>query len=458
MVAIFNGYASRLTIAMGVEVDEGLRGIAEIVNASTRGATTMSSLDQRSSAVPRPEHVPEALVYDFDFFGDPGLIADANTRVLEVVRDAPPVFWTPRNGGHWMLRGHSAVFKASRDPESFTVERFKYEDILAAKAALPPGEPAPLIPLPNSIDPPHHAMFRAPLLGVFSPKAMLALKDDIRALAAEMIEAVKPQGGCEFMAAIGEPLPVSIFLKLFGLPVERQKEYRAIVKQHMAIRSFEPGAAQKRLRQVADVMGETISERRAHPQNDILSTLWQSNFDGRPAEVHDLENYGVMLFLAGLDTVMNGMGLGVRHLADHPELQASLRANPKLVPDVSEELLRRYTFTLPPRLVTKDLEFEGVAMKEGETAVLFLPAADLDPTEFPEPGAFDIERENKAHIAFGTGVHRCLGSHLARIELQVLYEEMMDRLPEFRIDRSKPLRYHGGPVWGPDKLHLLWDA
>jgi cytochrome P450 len=421
-------------------------------------AQTMSSLDQRSAAVPRPNHVPEALVYDFDYFGDPGLIADAHTRALEIAREAPPVFWTPRNGGHWMLRGHAAVFKASRDYENFTVERFKYEDIMAAKAALPPGAPAPLIPLPNSIDPPHHAMFRAPLLSVFSPKAMLALKDDIRSLAAEMIEAVKPQGHCEFMGAIGEPLPVSIFLKLFGLPVERQKEYRALVKQHMAVRDFDPGEAQKRLREVADVMAETIRERQTDPHSDILSMLWQASFDGRPAEQHDLESYAVMLFLAGLDTVMNGMGLGVRHLADHPEWQAKLRANPKLAPDITEELLRRYTFTLPPRLVTRDLEFEGVTMKQNETAVLFLPAADLDATEFPDPGGFDIERENKAHIAFGTGVHRCLGSHLARIELQVLYEEMIARLPEFRIDRSKELRFHGGPVWGPDELHLLWDA
>src|SRR5262245_45018484 len=126
----------------------------------------MAGPDQLSPAVARPGHVPEALVYDFDYFADPAMIADSHSRVIEIVRDAPPIFWTPRNGGHWMLRSHTAVFKASRDPASFTTERFKYEDILAAKAALPPGVPAPLIPLPNSIDPPHHAMFRAPLLAV----------------------------------------------------------------------------------------------------------------------------------------------------------------------------------------------------------------------------------------------------------------------------------------------------
>jgi cytochrome P450 len=302
-------------------------------------------------------------------------------------------------------------------------------------------------------------MFRAPLLSVFSPKAMLALTDDIRALAVELIGAVKDQGYCEFMSAIAEPLPVSIFLKLFGLPVERQAEYRALVKEQMAATNdFDAERAQARLRRVADVMGEAIRDRLAEPRGDILSLLGQATYDGRPAEAFDLECYGVMLFLAGLDTVMNGMGLGLRHLADHPELQARLRADPKLIPDVTEELLRRYTFTLPPRLVTHDLEFDGVEMKRGELAVLFLPAANLDETEFSDPARFDIARTDKAHIAFGTGVHRCLGSHLARIELQVLYGELVSRLPEFRIDRSKPLRYHGGPVWGPDELHLRWDA
>src|SRR6516162_3187559 len=109
----------------------------------------MSDRDQRTCAVARPSHVREALVYDFDYFADPGLIANAHGRVLEIVSEAPPVFWTPRNGGHWMLCSHSAVFKASRDPANFTTEHFRYEDILAAKASLPPGVPAPLIPLPN---------------------------------------------------------------------------------------------------------------------------------------------------------------------------------------------------------------------------------------------------------------------------------------------------------------------
>jgi len=152
------------------------------------------------------------------------------------------------------------------------------------------------------------------------------------------------------------------------------------------------------------------------------------------------------------------MGLGVRHLAMHPELQQQLRDNLALVPEAGEELLRRYTFTVPPRFLGSDAEFEGLQMKKGEVALLFLPAADLDPAEFKNPEEYNLARDNKVHIAFGTGPHRCLGSHLARIELQVLYEEMLKGLPEFRLDPDKPVTFHGGHVIGPDQLHLLWDA
>ena len=178
---------------------------------------TDGNVPVKDQPVSKPDHVPAAAVYDFDYFTDPGMIEDSHARVLEMLREAPPVFWTPRHGGHWVLQSHAAIFKASRDPESFTVEIVPYEKIQAIKAALPPGAPTPLMALPNSIDPPRHSGYRAPLQGAFAPKAIMALKDEIRLLAAELIEAVRLHGRCEFMAMIGEPMPVTVFLKLFGL-------------------------------------------------------------------------------------------------------------------------------------------------------------------------------------------------------------------------------------------------
>ncbi|GAM04320.1 cytochrome P450 [Novosphingobium sp. MBES04] len=410
-----------------------------------------------SPAVGKPDHVPDALVYDFDFHYDPGLLSEGHARIAQIAREAPPVFWTPRQGGHWIVASHAAVYSAQRSPEIFSNGPVPYEMIAAHNATLP-DEKKSLIPLPITVDPPVHDTYRKPLNKTFSPKNMLALKDRIRALAAELVAKVKDKGHCEFMSEVGEPLPTTIFLDIFGMPQDKQREYRDLVSQHLHSTDMNPAAVQQRLREVADVMRETILARRDAPQGDVLSMLWQSEFDGRPATLHDIENYAVMLFVAGLDTVMNGMGLGVRHLAMNPDLQARLRADMALVPEAADEILRRYTFTVPPRFVHQDAEFEGVAMKKGEMVLMFLPSADLDPKEFPSPEAYDLARENKAHIAFGTGPHRCLGSHLARIELQVLYEEMLKALPEFRLDPEQSVTFHGGNVIGPDQLHLVWDA
>ena len=134
-----------------------------------------------------------------------------------------------------------------------------------------------------------------------------------------------------------------------------------------------------------------------------------------------------------------------------------MRANPKLIPEAAEEMLRRYTFTVPVRRVAQDTELGGWPLKRDEMVMIFLPGADLDPREFPNPEVFDMKRENNVHIAFGAGPHRCLGSHLARVELQVLYEQILARLPTFRLDDTKPVKFHAGNIIAIDSLPIRWD-
>jgi cytochrome P450 len=418
----------------------------------------MTDLSTVSAAVPKPSHVSDAALYDFDMFRDPAFLADPHARILDLVRSAPPVFWTPRNGGHWMILSHAANFKASRDTESFSSEFVSQAQMKAMMAQLPPGTPHIPQATPINLDPPEHGKYRAPLQRAFSPKAMLALKDDIRSLANQLIDRVIGSGRCDFMADIAEPLPVRVFLKMLGLPLERQSEYRALVTDLLSDAEPDPKKAMVNMLGITAMMRETMLDRRDKPRDDLISLLWQSQIEGRPTTMDDMENYAVVLFIAGLDTVMNGMGFGIRHLAQDAALQAELRADPRLIPDAAEELLRRYTFTVPPRRVGKDTVFEGQPMKQGERVMLFLPAADLDPNEFPDADRFDLTREKKPHIAFNVGPHRCLGSHLARIELQILYEQMLARLPQFRLDPAYPPKFHGGHVIGVDTLTLVWDV
>jgi cytochrome P450 len=411
-----------------------------------------------SPAVPKPAHIPDSVVYDFDMFRDPAYLADPHHRILDLVKSAPPIFWTPRYGGHWMFLSHSANFNASRDPETFSSEFVSQSDIKAMLAKLPPGSPHIPQATPICLDPPAHSKYRAPLNRAFSPKTIAALRDDACALANELIDRVKSKGHCEFMSEVAEPFPVQIFLKMMGLPLSRLVEYRALVREHFS--DIQPDAKKSiaKLQRIAAVMRDTFLERQEHPCDDLISTLWNVEIDGKPTALGDMENWGVLLFTAGLDTVMNGMGFGVRHLAQNPHLQDELRANPKLIPDAVEELLRRYSFTVPVRVLAKDAVFDGLPMRKGDRVMLFLPAADLDPKEFPNPERFDLMRANKVHIAFNAGPHRCLGSHLARVELQVIYEQLLSNLPTFRLDADRPPIFHGGHVVGVDSLSLRWDV
>lgn len=411
-----------------------------------------------SEAVPKPDHIPTELVYDFDMYRDPALLADPHQRVLDLHQQAAPIFWTPRNGGHWVLLGHQANFEAARDVESFSNEIYPREQMEEIFAELEKDMGRIPLAVPINLDPPDHTKFRQPLQRVFSPKTIEGLRASIRDLARELIGKFAGHGRCELMNEVAEPLPVQVFLKMLGLPLEKLAEYRRLTREHLAaIGSDNPMDSLTSMQDVAAAMRETILERKENPRDDIISLLWKVEIDGRPITLEDQENYGVLLFIAGLDTVMQGIGHGVRHLALDQELQAKLRANPALIKEATEELLRRYTFTVPPRRVAKDIVFQGVEMKQDERAVMFLPGADLDGREFENPEQYNLER-TRPHIAFNAGPHRCLGSHLARVELQVLYEELLAALPQFRLDPEHPPTFHGGNVIGVETLHLVWEV
>jgi cytochrome P450 len=411
-----------------------------------------------TEAVAVPDHIPPEAVYDFDMRHDPALLADPHERVRELLREAPPVFWTPRNGGRWIAIGHREIFQASRDPDTFSSGLMPRAQMQAMLAMMPKDLPRIPQATPITMDPPEHGRFRGPLQKTFSPRAAMNQIEDIRALADALIDKVIDQGHCDFIPAIAEPLPVTVFLKMMGLPPERLPEFRELVHEFLENTTSDNLMAAAGLsRKVADAMLGEILARKADPKDDIISLLWATEIDGEPMTLELMEDYAVLLFIAGLDTVINGMGFGIRHLASHPELQDKLRAEPELIVEAAEELLRRYTFTIPMRRVAQDTELGGFRLKQGDWLALYLPGADLDPREFDAPETFDLDRENKVHIAFGAGVHRCLGAHLARIELQVLYQQMLKRLPPFRLDPEKPAKFHSGNIIAFDSLPIRWD-
>jgi cytochrome P450 len=405
----------------------------------------------------RPDHVPTGLVYDFNFNTDPELLRDPFAAADRLLAEAPPVFWTPHNGGNWFVTSFELVCAASRDHVNFTNQLVPKHMKEALLAQLPPGTATPLNTLPSSLDPPEHTAYRAPLNALFSPKVAMNLKEEIRGLAVELIDKVRPNGGCELMSEVTEPLPVQMFLKLFGLPVEKADYYRNVVKSVVTGNVHDIAAIMRNGQMLISTYTPVLIERRDDPQDDIISKMWQLEIEGKPMSLEVMQNYCLSLFLAGLDTVMNAMTYGTRHLALNPGLQAELREDPSQIINMTEEMFRLYSFPNPIRVAARDFEFGGVALKQGDRVHLCLSSADRDPNHFENPEEFDMTRDLKRHVGFGDGVHRCVGMHLARVELHVYYEELLGRLPQFRLDPAKPATFHGGMVVGPDHLHLLWD-
>ncbi len=401
----------------------------------------MSGANVHSGLVPIPAHVPPNLVFDFDYETDAALLRDPHARLAELVEQAPAIFFTPRNGGQWVFIGYKALFEATRTPDLFS----------SRPSLMPNGEMSPTL-LPLMVDPPEHGHYRAPLNTAFSPRSMKALEGDIRTLARELIDAVIDSGKCDFLKAIAEPLPVSVFLRLMGLPQERMVEFRD------AIRTLqEPTSDGAEIYAIAGIMEPFIQTRREQPEDDLISRLWALQIEGRPISIDEMRNYCILLFIAGLDTVINAISFTVRHLAGDLALQSKLRADPALIPVAVEEMLRKYGIVTTPRKITRDQDFQGVSLRAGDRVQLVLAAGNLDPAGFANPKQFDLGRETVSHLTFNAGPHRCVGAHLARIEMHVICEEVLSRMPEFRLDPDSPARFHSGGIIGVDTLGILWE-
>jgi cytochrome P450 len=386
-----------------------------------------------------PDHVPPHLVYDFHIFGDAKYAVEPQTRIREILTDAPPVFWSPR-GGCWYVARYAPLVEAFKNVEVFSNVSY-------------PGVPDDFVymPYPLMLDPPRHAAYAAPLNSAFSPQSMAKLEGSIRKLAVDLIDKIAPEGQCEFIDAIAEPLPIMIFLSIMGLPLERFAEFRKIAVEYLGAPQT-PGKVQE----VDALLCEFIEERRKRPQEDLLSRLWSLELDGKPITMNDMRRYALMLFSAGLDSVTNGMGHSMHHLAANPALQRQLKENPEEIFAATEELLRRYGVTTPPRRILKDTEFHGAPLKAEDRVEMFVIAGNLDGEAFDDPSEFKLRRD-RTHLTFGFGIHRCIGAHLARIELHILYEEWLKRMPEVRVDPRDQVRFDPGHVMRITNLPLVWD-
>jgi cytochrome P450 len=335
----------------------------------------------------------------------------------------------------------------------------KHPEVFTSKDVVDIGGEFPLIPL--SVDPPDHAKYRRLLDPEFSPRKMAALEDEMRKYVNETIDAFIGRGECDFHDDFASPLPSTFFLALTGLPHEDLPKFLKWRDETIRPHAHSEEEANRIRRQAGDAIEEyfeaALEEKRRNPDDRLFSRMVHGTIEGRPMTRAELLGACHLLLLGGLDTVTATLDCMIVYLARHPERRDALVANPDLVPNAVEELLRHETpVMMVPRQVAQDYEFNGVQLKAGDSATLLIGAANADPAEFDDASGVVFDRETNRHLAFGGGAHRCLGSHLARLELRVAIEEFHKRIPQYELAADE-IRFSPG-IRQADRLPLRFPS
>jgi cytochrome P450 len=383
--------------------------------------------------------------FDFDMYGDPLLADNVHEGYLKLKEKAPPFFWTPRNGGHWMALASADVLHIMQHPEHFSNRQL----------SIPANPDAPRM-IPESLDPPEHRKYRQFLRPWFEARAIAPRETRIAHWANTFIDPVRESGSCEFVDAIASRYPVSVFMEMFGLPSDRIGEFRDMINAFFKALSDEDRGAQTG--KILAVLTQLLQARTAEPKDDLVSELILADFDGRKLDFPELMSISFLMFLAGLDTVTNALTFGMQHLARNPSHQQELIDNPDKIPDAVDELMRRYSFVCAPRQVSADIEFAGQSLKEGDMVACALNLIGMDEALNPDPMSVNFDRPVCRHGGFGHGLHACLGIQLAKLELATFYRIWLAKVGMFRIapDAPKPTT-RGGTVHSQSSLHLAWD-
>lgn len=388
--------------------------------------------------------VPEALHSDFDIVADPALLREPHQRMTEALVDDPrDIVYTPHNGGHWIVSNYEYGCEILRNQEVF--------------GSFPIGVPANyeqrprLIPLESGPD--EHSRYRRLLLPVFEPRTIRMMEDRIRARTVMVMEAALPAGRLDFLRDVAKPIPTGVFLDMMGLPQDMQSQFFEWENGFYRAPTIEERTEYGQ--KIALYLSQCVEAHIANPQEDLISLLLQVEVEGEKLMREEVDAICYLLFLAGVDTVATMLGFIGRYLAQNPALFEQLQTNPEMLPVAVEELTRMHAFINLNRICEQDIEFHGVTFRKGDNIVIPTFVTDRDGRNFTDPHSFNPERPKKEqtmHHAFGDGPHKCIGMHLAKLELRVVLEELMKRVNKFEIAAADEITAHGGTTMGLDTL------
>ena len=388
---------------------------------------------------------------DFDHTS-PAWVADPYP-IWDTLRATCPVAHSQRYGGVWLPTRHADVAAIANDTEHFTSRS------VVVTNHRPPMELAPQgIAPPISSDPPYHADARRMLLPAFSPQNVDKLIPSTRAYCRELLSAVQGKDVFDAAAEYAQHIPVRVIANMLGLPEADGDVFRGFVHDVLegVARPLEE-RIETFLALLAYLQGH-IDDHLANPRDDMISFLLEAEIDGARLDHFQVARTIGLLLIAGIDTTWSAIGASLWHLAKTPSDRERLVADPSLIPMAVEEFLRAYAPVTMARLVKEDFEFQGCPMKAEEWILLSFPAANRDPEVFDRPDEVLIDRQPNRHAAFGLGIHRCAGSHLARMEIRVALEEFLNAFPSFELSDPEAVGWSAGQVRGPRSLPIKVDA
>lgn len=391
-----------------------------------------------------PAHVPAELVADFDYVRPDGVDEDLHLAWKNAQDTLPDIFWTIRNGGHWVVTRAEDIKAVQLDHERFSHQR--------ATIGGPTEGPGGLV----SMDPPEHGPYRLLVSPAFSPKAVAELEPVVRETTVALTEQLLPKGECEFVGDFAKVLPVVVFLGTVDLPLTDRDTLLPLAEKMIRPRS--PQEHGESHAEMAGYLAGVLAGRSERPGDDLLSKFVTAKIKGEPIAFDAAVALSKTVLSGGLDTVASMLGFVARFLALNPGHRRQLTDDPALVPNAVEELIRRHGLVNTARVVTRDMEFKGVQLKKGEQVLVPNHLYGLDERQVDNPLEVDFTRPSpqQHYAAFGNGPHRCPGSFLARTELTVFLQEWLPRIPDFGIKPGTTPRMASGSVNTTHELHLVW--
>jgi cytochrome P450 family 142 subfamily A polypeptide 1 len=384
---------------------------------------------------------------DFDLL-DGGWYARQPFADFAWMREHEPAYWDAKNEV-WALTRYDDVLAAEKDARTFS----------SYTAPRPHGMHLPMM---ISMDDPEHTQRRKLVARGFTPRRVREHEATIRRICTGIIDKVASKGECDFVWDIAAPLPLLLIADMLGFPEESYDDLLRWSDDLIRATTADPPPEVAEAGMIAMLdfrefqMG-VIADRRANPQDDLVSILCHAEIDGEMLDDESLVQESLLILIGGDETSRHVMTDGMLALLAHPDQMAVLRAEPDAIDVGVEELLRWVTpIKNMSRTVTREVELHGQTLHEGDQVILMYPAANRDPNVFDEPDRFDVRRNPNPHIAFGFGPHFCMGASLARLELKVMFSELLERLPDLHLAGDPMPRRSSNFISGPEAMPVAW--